>query len=127
MSYEPTNWKTGDIVTSQKLNKMESGIAGAGGVFVVKGIEDQETGYYNLDKTFAEINEAAKNGLVVLILEDPNNVTPELLIGTAVQETSNGNTYSVCFVTFTGGAQVSADIEKYMSLSANDYPKYVEE
>lgn len=27
MSYEPTEWKTGDIVTSAKLNKMEQGIA----------------------------------------------------------------------------------------------------
>ena len=28
MSYEPTNWQTGDIVTSQKLNKLESGVEG---------------------------------------------------------------------------------------------------
>lgn len=27
MNYEPTNWKSGDVVTSAKLNKMEQGIA----------------------------------------------------------------------------------------------------
>ena len=27
MSYTPTNWQTGDVVTAEKLNKMESGIA----------------------------------------------------------------------------------------------------
>lgn len=26
MSYEPTNWKTGDVVTSAKLNKIEGGV-----------------------------------------------------------------------------------------------------
>lgn len=27
MSYEPTQWKTGDTVTSAKLNKLEQGVA----------------------------------------------------------------------------------------------------
>ena len=27
MAYEPTTWRSGDIVTSEKLNKMEQGIA----------------------------------------------------------------------------------------------------
>lgn len=28
MSYTPTNWKTGDVITADKLNNMESGIVG---------------------------------------------------------------------------------------------------
>ena len=28
MSYEPTNWKKGDKVTSTRLNKIEQGIQG---------------------------------------------------------------------------------------------------
>lgn len=35
MSYTPTNWKAGDVVTSAKLNKMEQGIAAGGGIRVV--------------------------------------------------------------------------------------------
>jgi len=31
MSYEPTNWKSGDTITSAKLNKIEQGIASGGG------------------------------------------------------------------------------------------------
>ena len=31
MAYTPTEWQSGDIVTSEKLNKIENGIAGAGG------------------------------------------------------------------------------------------------
>ena len=30
MAYTPTEWATGDVITAQKLNKMEQGIAGAG-------------------------------------------------------------------------------------------------
>ena len=29
MSYTPTEWQTGDTITAEKLNNMESGIAGA--------------------------------------------------------------------------------------------------
>ena len=31
MSYTPNTWATGDIVTSEKLNHMEQGIASGGG------------------------------------------------------------------------------------------------
>ena len=27
MAYEPTTWNTGDVITAEKLNKMEQGIA----------------------------------------------------------------------------------------------------
>ena len=53
MSYEPTNWKAGDTVTSAKLNKLEQGVAGAG--VLVVGMDD-ETGA--LDKTWQEIHDA---------------------------------------------------------------------
>ena len=35
MAYEKTNWQTGDVVTSAKLNKIEDGIANVGEVFKV--------------------------------------------------------------------------------------------
>ena len=40
MSYEPTNWKAGDVVTSAKLNKMEQGIAASGGIRIVHLTEE---------------------------------------------------------------------------------------
>lgn len=36
MSYEPTNWQTGDIVTAKKLNNMESGISSAGNTLIIE-------------------------------------------------------------------------------------------
>lgn len=32
MSYVPTDWKNGDVVTSTKLNKLEHGVANVGGL-----------------------------------------------------------------------------------------------
>lgn len=40
MSYEPTNWKTGDVVTSAKLNKLEQGVAGGGSGVKVLTVSD---------------------------------------------------------------------------------------
>ena len=39
MAYTKNTWKTGDIVSSQKLNHMEDGIANSENVFIVGGGE----------------------------------------------------------------------------------------
>ena len=31
MAYQPTNWQCGDTITAEKLNKLEQGVANAGG------------------------------------------------------------------------------------------------
>ena len=56
MSYEPTQWKAGDTVTSAKLNKMEQGITNANGanILVVHIIANED----RLDKTAREILDA---------------------------------------------------------------------
>lgn len=54
MSYIPTEWKTGDIVTAEKLNKLEEGVAsggGGGGVMVVKCTG---TATYSIDSEYGE-------------------------------------------------------------------------
>lgn len=66
MSYEPTNWKSGDVVTSTKLNKLEQGVADAGGVFVVGMTYDYDNSRITLDKTYAEILSAVQAGNVVI-------------------------------------------------------------
>ena len=61
MSYTPTTWTTGDTITATKLNKIEQGIASAGGVFP---IADNE---YTLDKTWNEIVSAIASGQIAII------------------------------------------------------------
>ena len=62
MSYEPTNWKTGDVVTAAKLNKLENGVAegggGGSGALIVNINTDLETGVMTMDKTWHEIFDA---------------------------------------------------------------------
>ena len=63
MSYTPIEWKTGDIVTSEKLNHMENGIEGGNSALICRDI--QESGY--LDKTFGEILDAYTSGKPVIL------------------------------------------------------------
>lgn len=35
MAYTPTEWKDGDIITAEKLNKIENGITNTGGTKLV--------------------------------------------------------------------------------------------
>lgn len=65
MSYEPTNWQTGDIVTAEKLNKLENGVAS--GILVVNMVLDEDMDVPMLDKTYAEIESALENNKQVVI------------------------------------------------------------
>lgn len=65
MSYLPTTWVTGDTITAEKLNKIEQGIAGAGGCLVVNATfnktKTEEVGYeffFDCDKPMSEISAA---------------------------------------------------------------------
>lgn len=71
MSYTPTNWSRGDVVTSAKLNKLENGVADAsgGGVLVVNAEIDPETGIATLDKTWQEIYDS-KPFVLRLVFQD---------------------------------------------------------
>lgn len=61
MAYEPTVWKSGDVITSTKLNKLENGVAEAGGgtgggaLICNTTMEGSTT---RLDKTVSEILDA---------------------------------------------------------------------
>lgn len=64
MSYEPTNWVTGDIVTAEKLNKIEQGIVDGNVLFVHFTAKALNT--ISSDKTFVEIEEALEESKVVI-------------------------------------------------------------
>lgn len=67
MSYEPTNWKSGDVVTSAKLNKLEQGVADAcGGLIVHASLTFDKTSdsvvLSNVEETIDEILAAIAEG-----------------------------------------------------------------
>lgn len=74
MSYEPTNWKTGDVVTSAKLNKLETGVATAGMVATIT--IDAEN--ISVSKTYDELVSAWENGAVVHGIITPHDGEGEL-------------------------------------------------
>ena len=79
MAYEPTVWKSGDVVTSAKLNKIEQGIAnaggGVGGVLIAISNYDAQTETETLDKTWQEIHDAAPLVWRFAMGEDYSNVS----------------------------------------------------
>lgn len=69
MAYEKQTWKTGDVVTSAKLNHMEDGIAAAYEVMVIGGFTLGETGPSGTsDKTWKEIHDALATGSICVIV-----------------------------------------------------------
>ena len=79
MSYNPTNWTSGDIITSTKLNKIEQGIADAaesgGGVLRVNTSVDGN--YLVADKTALEIKTAWLSGKQVIFKINSNDIENE--------------------------------------------------
>ena len=75
MSYNKTTWQTGDIVTAEKLNNIENGIASGGGGLKIAVTYDEATDTYSLDKTYAEIKEAINKGIVPVVLQEAGGAT----------------------------------------------------
>ena len=97
MSYEPTVWKTGDVVTSAKLNKLEQGVADAGGAFVVSVNKTGDWGWepdagIEIDKTYNEIYAAVQSGQSVMLhaIQEPD-ATSHLYHIMPLQEISQNN------------------------------------
>lgn len=81
MSYTPTEWENGDLITATKLNKMESGIANAGNALIVT-LTVTNPGYV-MDKTYTEIYETFKSGIpcyVKLISSTDDPITDQYVI-----------------------------------------------
>ena len=69
MSYTPTTWQSGDIVTAEKLNKLEQGLAdiGGGDPFVITVTPTAQDLSGTMDKTPAQILEAYESGKEIKI------------------------------------------------------------
>lgn len=69
MAYEKTEWKTGDIVTAEKLNKIENQLVeGGSGGSNVELIHIDVTDQYTkiCDKTYEEVSDFLSNDKIVI-------------------------------------------------------------
>lgn len=112
MSYTPTNWKDGDIVTAEKLNKLENGVAG-GGTLIIHINVDELTGMRTLDKTLKEINDAFMVGKVCIVVLNDNPSENTIINHTVISEMAGG---IVSFYTHDNG---TVDC---LARSENEYP-----
>ena len=87
MAYEKQTWQTGDVITQEKLNHMEDGIAGAGGGSSISIIDVPLTvdgGDVSIDTrnlpTYDGVAAMFENGIVaVKICVNRRNVTVDFM------------------------------------------------
>ena len=68
MSYTPTNWVTGNTITATKLNKMEQGIADAGGGASGLCTVTNDT----MDKSYSDLLTLLSAGVIPFYIHNPD-------------------------------------------------------
>lgn len=81
MAYERTTWECGDVVTAEKLNNIEDGVqealacCGGGGDAEIFWVDANYNDGFNVNTTFAEIEQAIADGQLVILRSDYGGVT----------------------------------------------------
>lgn len=117
MSYEPTNWKAGDTVTSAKLNKIEQGIKNS---VLVANIALDKSGFAHLDKTWQEVYDA--DFCVVNSIIQDDGIGTSFIIAKIPGNEENGSNYEIILS--------SPGVEQQLILRAaapDDYPSSSEQ
>ena len=118
MAYEKNTWQTGDVITKEKLNHMEDGIANSELFFVVPVLMDMQSDptIYTPQVTFGEASSMAKNGKIVVIKfisEEDNSTYNSYFI---LEFSSDNENESASFYTR----------DMYIGLGPNPYLNYIE-
>ena len=119
MSYTPNTWKSGDVVTSAKLNNLE-----AGAVAVI-GVElDLQTYTMTLTETWQTICDLLKNGTpIVAMSQRESGVGIAITINHVIACLYNGETYTVSLTsTDTVDGVETVVALTFTADTADDYP-----
>lgn len=65
MQYNKTNWKNGDIITQQKMNKIEQGIAHRDVIFI-HYLDDED----RYDMTYEEMLDYIENDTLLILVKN---------------------------------------------------------
>ena len=120
--YNKTTWATGDVITAEKLNNMESGIdAATTGVNEAKAAAEAASVVIctdtegTLDKTFNELKELMQAGKTVIIVDDIGDYITRYVLSMLDSDNSSDFTYEALFTCVAGNNQ--GDTQAYF---AND-------
>ena len=106
MSYTPTEWNTGDVVTAEKLNKLENGVASSGGGILITVVNEN----FVLDKTARELKSAVESGITVYA---EKNGTCGVLVGFKFMEDDPEYPYYYFYFGTNGDYYVSGSLDGY--------------
>ena len=120
MAYVKTVWQNKDVISSQRLNKIEDGIANMKNVLLVNvSVEDDENGTtYTLNKTWKEIKDADYAIAYVTF-------TNEKIVLPLFHVEQNQNIYLVEFFVTNSSNEKRALI--FETDNENGYPSFFEE
>lgn len=120
MSYEPTVWAAGDVVTATKMNKIEQGISGNTGLIVNM---EEEDGTHILSERFSTIADCIESGGMVYIhgtvtVEGPGETEAEVDFYAPVQTLldSESGIYIITIYVY------SIDNYYFVATTRDDYP-----
>ena len=109
MSYTPTTWTSGDVITAEKLNNLEGGVEAAGSALLIT-ITSGDNSMATMDKAWKEIYDAFMGGIPCIATYDQSYSTHNYLVTDVYTQ---GESYEVTVGDYS-----------YYTNSENDYPQY---
>lgn len=125
MAYNPTEWETGDVITAEKLNKAEEGIAAAS-PFIIHIVVDEATEAVSLDQTYGAILAAQLAGKYCPVIQpEVPDIFPAAPYGFVYKTYESNGSYIVevaCEKSTIAETQVAIVLSTFACSSADDYP-----
>ena len=118
MRYIPTEWHTGDLITAEKLNKIETGVTDINTSFKLVKIHEESDDSYHLNYTWQEISEAILGQYNVYYLDLEESVESTSWIR-STNVTAYYDSQNELYV-------VSIDNIQYSTSSSSEYPVLVQ-
>lgn len=127
MAYSPTEWHNGDIISAEKLNKLENGVANgsaSSGLFPITLTWNADWSIATLNKTFSEIKTALQSGLfpfVTSVSEDSGSYSLDIYSLEQIGIDTEG--CSIVITIVDAGAQ-SLNVYYFNGMSLDSIPTY---
>lgn len=118
MTYEKTNWQTGDIITAEKLNKLENGVSNGGGIELVTATKEDDL--ITLNASWNDVYNAITSGKIVAYIKNDISSQGQMEMATialvycsylmraSAETTEDTDTYIACFSATLSGGSITA-------------------